>query len=950
MMYSFLEQEKIKQAIIQFTVNLAGFLLIGVAYLNYVLLKPYARPLFWAAVFSVPLHAVKQMIVEYLGDSADRDISVVRVFWLGLKMTFKACFGPVATFLGRIIRGYLTLVHSISNVEAPPLGPSEALAGKKSVDEDVPHSLPHSLSPTSAEFHDVGSVRTTPEKVSDVAADGPGLPESWADLADHESPTRPHSFVPVTAHAPVSTILSPIEASPLMSTIPDPLAASPASSSSSSSSPHDPSARPLDTADGTASPDRSGSMHAVHSIDHLVTPPPPVQPHLAGPFMFGAMPMPTPSPVGAPPVLRQTRALSRSRSRSRRGSIGSLNGSRSTLWPPAPGFGTMSMPGAPIANGNASARRRGTAAKAARRRLFTGSTVGPDGLDDTMSVIGGTPRASMIGGGSAAQEDDPVQLAADTSKSYMSLLLRASSLYLVAQLYHWIAPANRIVMAIIFTSVVLAHLAWHILKRIYLLHLRKRLVRSLQVATAKLHPVDVVMGVLWHHTCDMVASVGVTRWVHVKYKRVKSNSKDVVVNNANSFAALFVLTAVLLVGTVLTAFLIFKVLQEFHSIMEGTITALDSSMSEDVRQRVQGVLEDGSTMALGWIDGKVAETWPNVNVTALYQKLVAKAATSAAPTLSRHQLAKAVVAAGAANRTALAAAAANGTTLDVIGNGTAVLAASLPLTDLPFLAMMPETAMLIEHVSHGNFGALTNYTAVFGSLMELKASSSHMVANVLKSSTTAYLSTFATTAAGMSFSVLLTVIQLCLDFFGLIFQVVMFLVTLHALLSRESSIMDLFAQLLIMADPEQEFTASLEENINAVLVCTTKLTVFHSVLTWLTFSVFGVELVYLTTLATAFFCVVPLIAPMWLAVPGVLSLYWQQRFWSATALATIHFAASWFVDPAFFAEIPDVNPYFSALAFLLGLYAFGLEGLVLGPLLMSVLPSLLALLTKRAWE
>ncbi|KNE62869.1 hypothetical protein AMAG_08046 [Allomyces macrogynus ATCC 38327] len=946
MMYSFLEQEKIKQAIIQFTVNLAGFLLIGVAYLNYVLLKPYARPLFWAAVFSVPLHAVKQMIVEYLGDSADRDISVVRVFWLGLKMTFKACFGPVATFLGRIIRGYLTLVHSISDVEAPPLNSNEALAGTKPVDEDVPRSL----SPTNADNHDVSAVHDTPKHVSDQAADGSGLPESWADLVDPESPTRPHLFAPVTAHAPVSTILSPIEASPLMSTVADPLAADPASSSSSS--PHEPSPRLADTTDPTASPDRSGSVRAVHSMDHLVTPPPAAQPHLAGPFMFGAMPMPTPSPVSAPPVLRQTRAPSRSRSRSRRGSIGSLNGSRSlqALWPPAPGFGSMSMPGAPIANGNASARRRGTAAKAARRRLFTGSTVGPDGLDDTMSVIGGTPRASMIGGGSGAQEDDPVQLAADTSKYYMSLLLRASSLYLVAQLYHWIAPANRIVLAIIFTSVVLAHLAWHILKRIYLLHLRKRLVRSLQVATAKLHPLDVVMGVLWHHTRDMVASVGVTRWVHVKYKHVKSNSKDVVVNNANSFAALFVLTAVLLVGTVLTAFLIFKVLQEFHSIMEGTITALDSSLSEDVRQRVQSVLEDGSTMALGWIDGKVAETWPNVNVTALYQKLVAKAATSAAPALSRHHLAKAVAAAGAANATALAAAAANGTTLDVIGNGTAVLAASLPLTDLPFLAMMPETAALIEHVSHGNFGALTNYTAVFGSLMELKASSSHMVANVLKSSTTAYLSTFATTAAGMSFSVLLTVIQLCLDFFGLIFQVVMFLVTLHALLSRESSIMDLFAQLLIMADPEQEFTASLEENINAVLVCTTKLTVFHSVLTWLTFSVFGVDLVYLTTLATAFFCVVPLIAPMWLAVPGVLSLYWQQRFWSATALATIHFAASWFVDPAFFAEIPDVNPYFSALAFLLGLYAFGLEGLVLGPLLMSVLPSLLALLTKRAWE
>jgi hypothetical protein len=46
-MYSnFLEQEKIKQAILQFTVNLVGVLLIGVGYLNFLLLKPYARHVF----------------------------------------------------------------------------------------------------------------------------------------------------------------------------------------------------------------------------------------------------------------------------------------------------------------------------------------------------------------------------------------------------------------------------------------------------------------------------------------------------------------------------------------------------------------------------------------------------------------------------------------------------------------------------------------------------------------------------------------------------------------------------------------------------------------------------------------------------------------------------------------------------------------------------------------
>ncbi|KAI9140217.1 hypothetical protein BKA69DRAFT_540824 [Paraphysoderma sedebokerense] len=38
-----IEHERLKNAILQFTVNLIGVILIGVLYLNYVLLRPYIR-------------------------------------------------------------------------------------------------------------------------------------------------------------------------------------------------------------------------------------------------------------------------------------------------------------------------------------------------------------------------------------------------------------------------------------------------------------------------------------------------------------------------------------------------------------------------------------------------------------------------------------------------------------------------------------------------------------------------------------------------------------------------------------------------------------------------------------------------------------------------------------------------------------------------------------------
>ena len=197
----------------------------------------------------------------------------------------------------------------------------------------------------------------------------------------------------------------------------------------------------------------------------------------------------------------------------------------------------------------------------------------------------------------------------------------------------------------------------------------------------------------------------------------------------------------------------------------------------------------------------------------------------------------------------------------------------------------------------------------------------------------------------------------------------MFFITLHALVAREQSITAWMSQLLVLVDPHGDATTALEDNLISVIFCTAKLTLFHALLTWLSFSVLGAPLVYMSTFATALLTVVPVVPPMWIALPPALALWLVDgRMWAGIALMAVHMFAAWFVDGtltsrfpprclaadaipcsigAFYALIPDVNPYFSAMGFLLGLWAFGLEGLILGPLLMSVLPTILAIVSSR---
>ncbi|ORZ36647.1 hypothetical protein BCR44DRAFT_73368 [Catenaria anguillulae PL171] len=983
-----MEADKVKQAILQATINLAGVALVAIVYLNYLLLKPYIRPLFWATVFSVPLHAVKNEILHYIfeysfastsssaagPDDSEADdtgasagISALRVFWLGAKITCKACFGELYVVCSVLLKLYFRLVSRISALppsSSPPGAPEVVVVSSSSATASaVPSDSGSSSAGNSTKSSSTNSptlristsLQTPPQPrplsmewaKSSLAPLSAFVENNYAWLKDFDPLNHLDTLQRRKSDSSLATSISASGSAANSTSISAGVAGVPivrvsshdddgqlgdenmsgrlGHSTSRSASPPTLTnrrgrigklpARSMDDVLGTSSqrtqsppsaidPNRSAPAESVAHSQHQQQKP---TTNLTSSAISTSLPLlpttpPTQStkhpssPPGSPTPAAPT-APSRPMARPRLGPT--TPGGRT------PRLGTLSRDPSPAPPGR-------TITGGGSISLGASSTFRH--LSDPIPLTSSPPASTAPTSDSSS--DAMLAAARATSSFYLALVWRLCCVYLLIQAWHTLGPARQAALGFTLAALAATHVAWHLARRLFHLYLRHHVHHALEWALAHVHPLDTWAVRAWD-ACKPGAAV---KWVRRTYKSGKSNAKEVFVRNANSFAALFVLTSILSVGLALVGFLVFKVGQETTTVVEGTVNTIGSHLSDEMRVKMQGVVQDAYGVAFGWVEAKATEMWPQANVTAVYRKL----------------------ARGFAASQAAAAAAAGSSGTDVAASSTDNK--SLLAGELAKLTQLPHTAHVVAAVTSGDLASLIADPAqLMAMVTELRGTLALDAGNA-----TQYLSSLVGSMGNVTASLLLGALQYLMDFFDLIFQVVMFLVTLHALLSRETAVTTWIAQLLILADPDMLLTRSLEDNIISVLVCTAKLTTFHSLLTWLTFSAFGIELTYISTFATALLSIVPLVPPMWIAVPAALSLYWvHARMWSALALLAIHVYAAWFVDTAFFAEIPDVNPYFSALAFILGLWAFGLEGLVLGPLLMSVVPTVFAVVSSK---
>ena len=140
-------------------------------------------------------------------------------------------------------------------------------------------------------------------------------------------------------------------------------------------------------------------------------------------------------------------------------------------------------------------------------------------------------------------------------------------------------------------------------------------------------------------------------------------------------------------------------------------------------------------------------------------------------------------------------------------------------------------------------------------------------------------------------------------------------------------------------NPAKEIEKALSEAIVSVFDASLRMALFYGVYTWLIHSLFDVSIAFIPSAFAAVAGVVPFVGSYWACLAGVLEL-WLIRGHSLLAVIffVLHMLPSYVVDQAIYAEVKGgAHPYLTGLAVAGGVYFNGIEGAIIGPIILCCL-------------
>lgn len=172
-----------------------------------------------------------------------------------------------------------------------------------------------------------------------------------------------------------------------------------------------------------------------------------------------------------------------------------------------------------------------------------------------------------------------------------------------------------------------------------------------------------------------------------------------------------------------------------------------------------------------------------------------------------------------------------------------------------------------------------------------------------------------------------------------ILNTVIFLTTLFYLLSSSGRLYKPIELLTSFSTNSSRFGLALGGAINGVFIASFKMASFYGMWTWLIHNLFGLKIIYLPTAFAAILGAAPFLGTYWACIPGFLDLWLGQGNLMLGVLFVIfQFLPTSVVDTTIYGEIKGGgHPYLTGLAIAGGIFCLGLEGAIVGPLVLCAL-------------
>uniref|UniRef100_A0A915BKH4 Transmembrane protein n=1 Tax=Parascaris univalens TaxID=6257 RepID=A0A915BKH4_PARUN len=147
----------------------------------------------------------------------------------------------------------------------------------------------------------------------------------------------------------------------------------------------------------------------------------------------------------------------------------------------------------------------------------------------------------------------------------------------------------------------------------------------------------------------------------------------------------------------------------------------------------------------------------------------------------------------------------------------------------------------------------------------------------------------------------------------------------------------------------KHISTAIEDAISGVFVLSTKMAVFYGLYTYFVHTLFDLNIVFLPSMLAALFAAIPIMAPYVVCAIGIFELYLVRGETAAAILFFILSAAPMtFADAAFYRQLRGSHPYVTGLAIIGGIYWLGLQGAIIGPIILCLLLVLFHVYAKFA--